>query len=230
MNSTALILFGRYPHPGKVKTRLAATIGGQLAAGIYRACCQHVLGELERVGEPVRRFFFFSDLSDSALVDQWIPPSFVCIPQRGMNLGARMGHATAFAFQKGFQRCIIVGTDVPDVSGDLIRNAIDSLETVDLVIGPARDGGYYLLGMRTHRPEVFQEIVWSSGTVLMDTLGTARRLGMSSILLPELIDLDTEGDLQAWLHSKTAGGESHHPLFSLLQRSWSLRSNNPYEP
>ncbi|MEX2191747.1 MAG: TIGR04282 family arsenosugar biosynthesis glycosyltransferase [Bacteroidota bacterium] len=223
MNSTALILFGRYPHPGKVKTRLAATTGDEFAADIYKACCEHIFDEFETIGGTLQRFFFYSDGSDGPLAERWPPPSYSCVPQHGRDLGERLSNASAFAFERGFHRCIITGTDVPDVSGDLIKNAIDSLETVDLVIGPARDGGYYLLGTRTHMPEVFQDIAWSCDTVLADTLRSARRLGMSSILLPELVDLDTEGDLQAWLHSKTAGGESHHPLFSLLRRSWSFK-------
>ncbi len=223
MSSTALILFGRYPHPGKVKTRLASTIGDEQAAGIYKACCEHLFVELENVGGGVQRFFFFSEESDAALIEQWAPPSFSCLPQHGADLGERMKHASAYAFRTGFRRCIIIGTDVPDISAELIRRAIDALITSDLVIGPSHDGGYYLLGMNAYLPNLFDGIHWSSDRALADTLRTAHRLRLSSVLLPKLVDIDTERDLQGWVHSRnmdiSVPATSHQRLVTLLKHS-----------
>lgn len=216
MSSTAVILFGRYPHPGKVKTRLALTLGDHRASAIYKACCENIFAELEKIDVEVQRFFFFADESDAASVQAWMPRSFMCLPQRGATLGERMSNAFAHLFGLGGHKCIIIGTDVPDITSRLIRQAIESLETADLVIGPSRDGGYYLLGMRRHFPALFEDISWSSDRVLAGTLGAIQQQELSYVLLPELIDIDTEEDLHSWLLSAKKSS-ANYPLFELTR-------------
>lgn len=217
MTSTAVILFGRYPHPGKVKTRLASTLGDHQASAIYKACCENIFAELEKIDVEVQRFFFYADDSDAASVQAWVPHSFTSIPQHGGTLGERMSNATAYSFGLTNQRCIIIGTDVPDISSRLIRQAMEGLETADLVIGPSHDGGYYLLGMKRHLPALFEDIPWSSDRVLAGTLGVIQQQELSYVLLPELIDIDIEEDLHTWLLS----GKSsvNHPLFVMIRKA-----------
>lgn len=216
MSSTAIILFGRYPHPGKVKTRLASTLGDHQAAAIYKACCENIFAQLEEIDVEIQRFFCFADESDAASIQGWVPHSFTCIPQRGANLGERMSNAVAYVFGLASQGVILIGTDVPDISSRLIRQAIEDLETADLAIGPSHDGGYYLFGMRRYFPGLFEDIPWSSDRVLAGTLGAIQRQELSYALLPELIDIDTEKDLYSWLLSGKKSS-ANHPLLELTK-------------
>jgi rSAM/selenodomain-associated transferase 2/rSAM/selenodomain-associated transferase 1 len=205
-----LIVFARYPHPGKVKTRLARSLGDGLAAGLYRACVEHVFYECSRLPDWVRTHLFYSEREDEKAMTQWAPSAFRLVPQHGTTLGDRIENAFARIFRSGSQKAVILGTDIPDISAELIQHAITALNVADVVIGPTHDGGYYLLGMKRHIPELFDGIPWSTDAVCERTLATVASLGLRVEILHELFDIDTEADLRYWC--RTGGGSESHPL------------------
>ena len=145
-----LVVLVRLPRPGEVKTRLAAAIGPEAAAELYRALAEHVLEATTPAGEYERLVFFDPP---GALVEmrEWLP-GVRLLGQAGADLGARMADAFARAFARGARRVAIVGTDALGVSRETVDAALSALDGTDVVIGPAEDGGYYLLALRAPRP------------------------------------------------------------------------------
>jgi len=197
MQSTVLLLFIRYPEPGRVKTRLAARIGADEAAELYRNFILDILATLAKCGLPLRVYFSPSD-RETAL-RAWLGPQYVFKPQRGPDLGARMRLAFEEAFGEGFSRGILLGSDVPDLPLSLLKEAVDALERHDAVIGPARDGGYYLIGFqRGFIPtDVFEGIPWSTAGVVRETMARLEAHECRIHHLPEWEDVDTAEDLAA---------------------------------
>ena len=186
-----LLIFIKNPEPGKVKTRLAATIGNHKAYQVYLKLLKHTILAAQDVdaGKQV----WYSAFIDS---DDFISePEFDKKVQRGKNLGARMLHAFKNGFNEDYDNIVIIGSDCPDVDPELLEQAFNELREHDLVIGPSADGGYYLLGMNTLREELFSDIDWSTERVLEQTLDKAKSLSLSVTCLPELNDIDTIEDL-----------------------------------
>ena len=122
--------------------------------------------------------------------------------QYGNDLGARMLNSFSDQFKMGYSRLIIIGTDCPDLNSELLLNAFNALESHDIVIGPAADGGYYLLGMSKLYPELFEGVEWSTSEVYGQTVDIISKLGLSFSLMPVLRDLDNEDDLKYFNHLK----------------------------
>jgi rSAM/selenodomain-associated transferase 1 len=197
MQSTVLLLFIRYPEPGKVKTRLAATIGADEAAELYRTFVLDILATLDTCGLPLR--VCFEPLEKEADLQAWLGAGYVLKPQRGRDLGARMRRAFEEAFFEGFARGILLGSDIPDLPLAVLQEAVDALRRQDAVIGPARDGGYYLIGFRRGSipPDVFEDIPWSTAAVAQVTLARLEAHGCRIHRLPKWEDVDTAEDLAA---------------------------------
>jgi hypothetical protein len=194
--SDILIVFVKQPEPGAVKTRLAEAIGAENAAELYRAMAEEVVRRTHpRAGEYGRLFFYTPDEARCGM-GTWFPAE-TCLPQRGDDLGARMAAAFAEAFRRGARRAAIIGTDSPAVSRELVLEALDALKGHDVAIGPASDGGYYLLALDRPRPELFDGISWSTPSVLRQTLERAASLGLRVRLLKALTDIDTLADLRS---------------------------------
>jgi rSAM/selenodomain-associated transferase 1 len=191
MSNNLLIIFVRNRVRGKVKTRLAATIGPDKALEVY-------LLLLERTMEVTRplaldKTVFFSDTLENG--GTWETGDYGKKVQQGEGLGERMAAAFAAAFAEGYQRVGIIGSDCYELTPDILRQAFQQLEEKDLVIGPSTDGGYYFLGMTRFFPDLFRNKTWSSPTVLRDTLADAQSLQLQMALLPQLTDVDEEKDL-----------------------------------
>ena len=185
-----LLIFIRNPQLGKVKTRLARSLGDEEALRIY-----HILLEKTRVTAlacEADRFLFYSDFVDEQ--DDWSPALFQKKIQRSGDLGARMESAFHQAFESGSQKAIIIGSDCPELTGETLQQAFDLLDSADYVLGPVPDGGYYLLGMSTLEPSVFHNIEWSTETVRAKTIEKILALGKTFALLPMLSDVDTAED------------------------------------
>ena len=192
------IIFGRYPQPGRVKTRLAASIGNEAAADFYRLCAEHTFRQLSPF-QNSSVHFYCSDPDDLPKVNEWIAPYLFSIAaQTGASLGERMMNAFDSSFQQGSKKVIIIGTDAPDISSEILQSSIDALDTFDIVIGPALDGGYYLLGMKQLHGDLFKDIPWSTEDVFQKTIEKAHSHNLSVQLLPPLSDIDTIEDLTAW--------------------------------
>jgi rSAM/selenodomain-associated transferase 1 len=196
VSTRALIVFLKHPEAGAVKTRLLPLLGAQTAAELYRALCEEVLRTtVPRRGE-YERLVFFAPPEAAEAVRAWLP-GVRLFPQGGGDLGARMSAAFARAFDRGAERAAIVGTDSPAVSRATVTAALDALDEVDVVLGPAEDGGYYLLALRQPRPELFEGVAWSTGAVLEETVARAARGGLRVHRLAPLRDIDTPEDLRA---------------------------------
>jgi rSAM/selenodomain-associated transferase 1 len=190
-----LLIFIKNPRLGYVKTRLARTLGDEAALGIY-----HILLEKTRLaamGVPVRRLLFYSDQIQPD--DTWPASAFEKWLQTEGDLGARMQHAFAQAFQLGAEKVAIIGSDCPELTPEILQKAYDVLDHHDFVVGPTPDGGYYLLGMRQMENAVFQDIAWSTEQVLTQTIAAIQGLGKTHTLLPQISDIDTEADWRSYL-------------------------------
>lgn len=188
----ALIIFAKNEVVGTVKTRLAATIGNENALQIYKTLLKHSFHTTYAL--PFSKTVFYSDYVE--LQDLWHNASYNKKVQRGEDLGEKMKNAFAAVFGEGAQQAVIMGTDCPQLNADIIHDAFDALAQYDIVIGPAHDGGYYLLAMKTLYPELFSGIPWSTHLVLQQTLQICQQLNLSVYLLPKLTDIDTEEDLK----------------------------------
>ncbi len=186
-----LIVFLRKPETGKVKTRLAASIGNAAALSVYQKLIRITLNAAAAFSGE-RRLFWTEQGADRSLTEDGRFHHFV---QHGNDLGERMAASFALSFAEGAQKTVIIGSDCPTMSADVLRQAFDVLDTHDAVVGPATDGGYYLLGMRQLHEDFFREKKWSTASVLTATLNDAKRLGLSVFLLEEMSDLDNVDDL-----------------------------------
>ena len=194
-----LLIFTRYPESGKTKTRLIPALGPEGAALVQRQMTRHTLRwarELSRPGETSVEVLF--EGGDAHQMLDCFGGDFTYRPQGDGDLGCRLDRAFRSAFGRGAGRTVAVGSDCPGVSDDLVRTAFHRLGQNDLVLGPASDGGYYLVGLRRHAPDLFREIPWGGSRVFEETLDTARRLGLSTTLLDPLDDVDRPEDLAAW--------------------------------
>ena len=202
----ALVIFAKAPIPGEVKTRLCPPLTPDEAATLHGS---FVLDMLERttlavatLQLPLHRYLACAP--SSALVFFKIMEErqgVKLIDQVGDDLGARMQHAFETMFEKGYHRVCIVGTDVPSLPLDHYKQALALLETNDLVLGPALDGGYYLIGLTRAAPDLFTRIPWSTDRVLALTQERATTLGLNTALLPQWRDVDTIEDLHALIES-----------------------------
>ena len=186
-----LIIFIKNPVLGSVKTRLAATVGAERALEVYLKLL--TITRHAASGAPCEKYLYYADAVETE--DEWDNATFHKRLQRGDDLGERMHNAFADVFAGGAGKAVIIGSDCPEMRAGIIDDAFKALETADVVIGPATDGGYYLLGMKKIVLELFLDKQWSTSTVLRATLSDAERLGLRVHQLPTLSDLDDEADL-----------------------------------
>jgi rSAM/selenodomain-associated transferase 1 len=186
-----LIIFYRNPELGKVKTRLAKTLGDEKALAIYLKLSSHTRAITENLA--IDKVIYYSNFLDTE--DVWPNTTFQKKLQNGNDLGEKMNNAFVEGFQSGYERVCIIGTDCFELSGDIIKQAFDQLQTNDAVIGPAKDGGYYLLGIKKQMPELFKNKTWSTDTVSTDTIQNFKDLRVSFAQLQILTDVDEEKDL-----------------------------------
>jgi rSAM/selenodomain-associated transferase 1 len=187
-----LLVFAKQPVPGKVKTRLAEALGPEEAAGIYQTLGRSVVDQV-RVG-PFRTVVYFDPPTAMEDVTAWLGSEGLEFrPQAQGDLGDRLDAAFREALGEA-ETAVVIGTDAPGIDAQGVERAFRQLEEADVVVGPAADGGYYLMGLRSPTPGLFQKIPWSTSDVLSATLDRARRLGLDVAILPALEDVDTLED------------------------------------
>lgn len=191
-----ILFFVKFPVAGRVKSRLAASIGADAALGLYRNFVLDMLASIEASGMPLRVCYDPSETE--AAVHAWLGRNLDYQPQVGVTVGERMEHAFKRIFSEGCPRAILVGSDIPDLPPALFSEALRGLDDHDAVIGPARDGGYYLIGFRndTFPPEVFRGIEWSTASVFSMTMQRLEQTGQQVHQLPLWRDVDTIDDLR----------------------------------
>ncbi len=199
MTRQHLVLFTRFPQPGKVKTRLVPALGPQRAAELAREMTQHTLAWARELaqGFPVSLEIRF-DGGDAEQMATTFGNGLPYCPQGEGDLGCRMERALKEAFFQGAGRAVVIGTDCPELTPKLILESFQRLADYDLVLGPAGDGGYYLIGLRADRPQLFADIAWGSERVLEQTLCRADALSLKVSLLETLSDVDRPDDLAVW--------------------------------
>ena len=193
-----LLVFARVPALGQVKTRLAAGVGDTAALAIYHELVGITRAAIAEVGVPTTVWLAGTAGPEPTAAEAHGWAELTACSQHTGDLGQRMTAAFAAAFAAGAERVAIIGTDCPGLRAAHLTEAFALLTQNDVVLGPATDGGYYLLGLRQPQPELFQHKAWSTATVLADTVADAQRLGCRVALLPELHDVDTADDLALW--------------------------------
>ncbi len=188
-----LLIFIKNPIKGKVKTRLAATVGDEEALRIYLELLTYTRMIAIQI-HNTRRNVFYSHFINTD--DEWLNVDFGKYLQIEGDLGAKMVEGFRTVFENGATKAVIIGSDCANLTATIVRSAYKQLETNDFVIGPAIDGGYYLLGMKQFSPEIFANITWSTEQVLSQTIAIIEQQRKPYALLPMLSDIDNEED---WL-------------------------------
>jgi hypothetical protein len=179
-----LIIFTRNPELGKCKTRLAATVGDEVALEVYLFLLKHTISITEDL-PVIKQVHYSIKIRDN---DLWNEAAFIKKQQIGDDLGTRMHRAFQQGFEDGYKRIIIIGSDMFDLDQQDLEEAFSALNTNDFVIGPAEDGGYYLLGMRSLKAELFQNKNWGTSSVLKDTLSNLKNEKLHLLLQKNDID------------------------------------------
>lgn len=183
-----VVLFTRYPEPGKAKTRLIPAIGPDRAARLHRVLTERTVLAVQSSGLPLEVRITGAPLTD---FEKWLGVGSI-VDQGIGDLGERLARAGPP------YPTLFIGSDAPDVTPDLLRNAVDALDHADAVIGPAEDGGYWLLGLARAVDGVFDGIDWSTEMVFAQTMARLTAAGIDPVLLPELPDCDRPEDLARW--------------------------------
>jgi rSAM/selenodomain-associated transferase 1 len=197
-------VFARRPVPGSVKTRLSPAVPPALACDLHRAMLADTLAATAAVADVEHSIFW----DRPATTKDGPPPGWIERQQAAGDLGARLGAAMEALLRSPSDRAVVIGTDAPGLGAATIGAALRALETHDVVLGPALDGGYYLIGLSRVSRAPFAGIAWGTARVLEQTRDAARRAGLTVLLLEPLADLDTPADLVRYLAARVAQGEA----------------------
>jgi uncharacterized protein len=226
-----LVVFTRYPIPGQTKTRLIPRLGAEGAAQIQRQLTEHTLAIVQdlmtlcRSQQACLGVDIWFTGGDRALMQAWLGEQWHYVNQGGGNLGDRLIRAFQSS-DTGIAGTVVIGIDCPGITAQTLWNAFMMLGNHDLVIGPATDGGYYLIGMTHPIPDLFSGITWSTDQVLAQTLAIAHRLDLTVAALEPLSDVDHPEDLAVWHRVQTtARTSSHHDPGSFCDSPHAERSS-----
>jgi hypothetical protein len=215
-----ILFFIKSPVSGQVKTRLAEQTGQEHAAELYKLFVLDLLESLKRLKTNFQIHYLPSNQKDE--IKNWLGPQYDFTVQKGNDLGERMKNAFSNAFENNFNRVIIIGSDCPDLPPEFISQAFSELESYDAVIGPAIDGGYYLIGLtkNSFTPQAFENITWSSQLVLDQTIDILKKHNKKIFLLPAWNDIDTAEDLKILLQkSKNTEFENSKTFLYLIKNN-----------
>jgi rSAM/selenodomain-associated transferase 1 len=206
-----VVVYGREPVAGRVKTRLAASIGDEAAAALYRLLLARSIQQVIQSG-----FHAILALSDEPSASWRAPVGMVQELQSGDDLGERLRNTFERRFSEGWSTVIVVGSDCAEMTADHIRSAATTLEGCDVVVGPAEDGGYWLIGQRAPGTDLFTGIPWSSHTTMEATRNRLRETGVSWSEVEPLSDVDTIDDLRRVLATKALDDELRSDLAAVV--------------
>lgn len=195
-SKNALIVFQKNPVLGKVKTRVAATLGEEQALEIYMQLLKHTYSMINHL-QDIDTYIYFSDELESGM-DNIFVGNVQFRVQNGIDLGSRMKNAFEQILSEGYEKAVIIGTDCPGITNAIIHEAFEKLAFADVVFGPAMDGGYYLLGLKTTEINVFDHMTWSHQHVLSDSIKRLNLEQQTFTLLEMLSDIDNEADWEQY--------------------------------
>ncbi|MCB4791566.1 MAG: TIGR04282 family arsenosugar biosynthesis glycosyltransferase [Elusimicrobia bacterium] len=195
-----IVVFTKYPETGKVKTRLAKDIGGIEASEVYSILAKKTICSAKKTGHDVIIACYSGKDKDKTV--KWLGARYDYLLQKGRDIGMRMKNAFLAAFNKGYKKVVIIGCDVPELCVSIINEAFKKLSINNIVIGPAFDGGYYLIGFnkKGFYKNVFSKVKWGTDKVLKQTLAKLKTSKTKPLLLKQLNDIDTIKDLKNWKH------------------------------
>ncbi len=188
----------KFPEPGRVKTRIAKDAGAEYAAEAYRRIASRVLLNTRPSAAEFGRIIFYTPESRERDFRAWLPGERL-VAQEGRDVGERMSSAIRRLLSEGAPAAVIAGADIPELNAEIVRSAFSKLGSADIVLGPAVDGGYYLIGMKSPHDEVFQNISWSTGRVFRQTVLAIGKLKLRYDTVRTLSDVDTLADLKRFL-------------------------------
>jgi len=203
-SDSLIVVFAKYPTPGRVKTRLIGEVSAQQAAGIHAACIGHTMGVVTRVANAD---VWLAISPDDADFSAFAGGAARIAPQGAGDLGERLARLSREAFDGGCRRLVLVGCDCLQMAHCDVSLAIEGLEDRDVVIGPALDGGYYLLATREFTPGLFTRVDWGTDRVHAQTLERIAAAGLTYRDMRRLPDLDRPEDLRRLLEDEGATGE-----------------------
>ncbi len=209
MDDNKLILFLKYPQPGQVKTRLAAVLGDDFTLELYKCFISDISAMIHAVNaDSVILYSGPEDISFTEFPDNKI------ILQRGKDIGERMYNAFLDVFSEGAGKCVLIGSDVPDITAGLLQDAFDILERSDVVLGPSTDGGYYCIGFKHNNlnKSVFENIPWSTSRVFSETIRSMKKAGLKAGFLSRLSDIDDFNDLKKFYNEKKSDSASSETM------------------
>ena len=212
-----LLIFTRYPEPGTTKTRLIPLLGAEGAADLQRKMTEHTLSQVRRLSTSRKLTVEIRyEGGDEKLMKNWLGPDFDYRPQGSGDLGRRMKRSFENAFRSGAAAAVLIGTDIPDITDATIHKAFNILQQKNMVLGPAKDGGYYLIGLQQNSllqgiPNLFAGINWGTGDVLEKTIEIAKHSGLSFTLLELLEDVDHPENLIIWERSQHTNNNVFKP-------------------
>lgn len=215
--SSCVLLFVRYPEMGYVKTRLSTHLDDETIVKLYDCFVRDLLTTLDQIGSPV--IICYHPPERIAPMKEWLGSDRHYMPQHGEDLGERMYNAFTEAFSMGFQRVLLVGSDIPDLPLQIIERSLTQLEAVDMVLGPSQDGGYYLIGFRKDQfhPDVFRDIPWGTNAVLPLTRKLIAAARMDCHELPEWNDIDTFEDVLDLMERNRGSNFTHSMSYRFLK-------------
>ncbi len=192
-----LILFTRYPVAGHTKTRLIPALGAEGAADLQRQMTERTLRTAENLAAESQLELEIRHAGGSGeQMKNWLGPHLIYREQGAGDLGEKMSRAMTEAFQAGYHQVTVIGADCPGLSPEILANGFSRLADHSLVLGPAADGGYYLLGLARPCPGLFSNRSWGSNLLLSETMTAAKKLALKFYLLEELADVDRPEDLK----------------------------------
>ena len=191
-----IFIMMKYPEEGKVKLRLAQSIGEESATGLYRAFIQDTLASVCALDIPFHIAVYPPESQGE--FTQWLGPSYQFFHQQGTDLGQRLQNGFVTMFKKEYEQVVALASDSPDIPTEILETAVISLQTHKVVIGPSTDGGYYLIGFSRELfiPQAFEEITWSTDSVFKETLSRIESVTHEVHVLPEWADIDTKSDIR----------------------------------
>lgn len=195
----ALILMTRIPIPGKTKTRLLGTLTKEECAEIHKAFLLDIFRVLDFIKDKIDIYLTYTPEDSLYLIEDMLPKFIKCFPQVGNDLGERMANAFLNLFEKGYKKIVLMGSDIPDIQPFEIKEAFETLQNNNIVIGPTLDGGYYLIGLKEMNRELFvNDLKWGNKSVLESTIDIANKKGLKVKFIEKHRDIDTKEDLLAF--------------------------------
>lgn len=219
MISKAIIVFLRVPEKGRVKTRLARSLSDTFVLELYKGFAGDTLDALGDAGDKI---LYFWPPEKGNVLEVWLGRNYSFSPQQGENIGEKMSNAFVETFRKGYTSVLLIGSDIPELTQSVVLRAYEILSTKDAVIGPAKDGGYYLIGFQKDKFSkiVFNKIDWSTRHVLNQTIKAMDLASIQYELLGELHDIDTPEDLDALAGRAQKGGKIGKRTLENLSSCW----------